>query len=365
MANTSDNAKTNLVELCQRYTGKSMDKGDITYTVSDFQGSFQATVKLDCINGQEFAGELCATQKDAEKAAAAQALEGLAQDIGLGIGNKRKAEGPQLIIKQKLREAVKQILARDLTETDVVFEVKPAAGGHTATLKIPTVPGMLGKRVFMGTPSPFKRDTMLTAASKALDAILADAELSSKIDLSKVKEQQPTKKAKTASSGGQQQQQQQAPKGNGKGQGMPTPQMMEMMMMMMMKGKGKGKFNQGDMTNMMNMMQMMSGKGGGGGSGSQGPATKKKAKKPAGPDLPRERITQMPITGEIVDWKGKFGWIKPHEQIVHKVGSKNKGNVYVHSKDVADGKTLEKGATVQFQAYADSSGLGAEEVLVL
>merc|ERR1719162_2657641 len=54
------------------------------------------------------------------------------------------------------------------------------------------------------------------------------------------------------------------------------------------KGKGKGKFDKGF------------------GKGKKG-----KDKGPSGPNLPRSRITEEPVTGEVIAWKGKYGWIQP------------------------------------------------------
>lgn len=97
-----------------------------------------------------------------------------------------------------------------------------------------------------------------------------------------------------------------------------------------------------------------------------------KEKGKSGPDLPRERLMDIPMTGEVVAWKGKFGWIMPTEPIDHPEASKHEGKIYVHGKDIIDANTsekgigtLEKGAMVQFQVFTDASGLGAEEVLVL
>lgn len=357
MADNTSNAKTTLVELCQRYLGKSMGKADIVYKVNEFEGQFQATVKLDCIDGQEFAGELCANSKDAEKAAAHQALEGLKTDIAASAGVKRKAadisellkaEAPSPYVKAKLREAVKQLVGRDLVDADMVFEVNPGTGGNICSLKIPCLSGALGARTYLGAPSPFKRDTMLNACSKAMDAITADPEASAKIDMSKVQKEE--KKEKKKSTGTKKEKDNGGAKGKGKGD-----MMSMMMMMMMMKGKGKGK--QEFMGEMMKMM------GSGGKNAQQKKA--KKEKKPGGPDLPRERVSTSPITGVVEIWRGKFGWVKPEEKVEHEKANKNKGQIYVHSKDVAGEAKIEKGMTLQFQVYVDSSGLGAEEVVVL
>jgi len=87
----------------------------------------------------------------------------------------------------------------------------------------------------------------------------------------------------------------------------------------------------------------------------------KKEKGPSGPDLPRERLTEMPVTGKVLSFRGKFGWIQPDEPVEHEMASKHGGKIYVSMKDVPDG-SLEKDEMVQFEIYVDASGLGAEEV---
>merc|ERR1719188_194841 len=80
-------------------------------------------------------------------------------------------------------------------------------------------------------------------------------------------------------------------------------------------------------------------------------------------DLPRERITQVPVTGEVLEWKGKYGWVKPHIPIEHeKVDPKKEGKLFVSKKDLVGVEKLEQGAQVTFQVYSDPSGLGVEEV---
>lgn len=86
--------------------------------------------------------------------------------------------------------------------------------------------------------------------------------------------------------------------------------------------------------------------------------------RPGGPDLPRKRVTGSQISGIVVEWKGKFGWIKPDEAVNNPLAEKHGGKIYVSSKDVQGGVTeLAAGGLVMFHVYSDSSGLGAEEVL--
>lgn len=91
----------------------------------------------------------------------------------------------------------------------------------------------------------------------------------------------------------------------------------------------------------------------------------KKNTGPSGPDLPRTRVSDVPVTGEVQNWRGKFGWIKPLEEVDHPDMSKHKGDIYVHQKDLIGAEELEKGQSVQFFLFKDPSGLGAEEVSLL
>jgi len=104
------------------------------------------------------------------------------------------------------------------------------------------------------------------------------------------------------------------------------------------------------------------------GWGNKGDKGKGKGKKgpkgPSGPNLPRTRITTEQVTGEVAEWKGKYGWITPTVPIEHQMAERHKGNVYVSMSDLVGGITqLTPGTLCQFHVFSDSSGLGAEECL--
>jgi len=82
-------------------------------------------------------------------------------------------------------------------------------------------------------------------------------------------------------------------------------------------------------------------------------------KKP-GKKLPRKRLSSESQLGEVVEWKGTFGWINPDEPLDHPQVQKK--GLYVRAEDVLTG-SLEKGQRVNFHIYEDSSGLGAEECI--
>eukprot|EP00435_Cladocopium_sp_Y103_P071650 s25_g38.t1 len=84
----------------------------------------------------------------------------------------------------------------------------------------------------------------------------------------------------------------------------------------------------------------------------------------SGPELPRQPLFGgEALQGDVLEWKGKFGWIKPLQPIDHPLASRHNSKIYVHIKDLADGlQTLAPGQRVAFQAYTDDSGIGAEAV---
>merc|ERR1712232_1423742 len=88
-----------------------------------------------------------------------------------------------------------------------------------------------------------------------------------------------------------------------------------------------------------------------------------KEKGPSGPELPRERLSEDLYRGTVVMFRRNMGFIKPDDQIDHPDASRHKGEIYVHEKDITE--PLAKGNKVQFYIYVDSSGLGAEEVVVI
>merc|ERR1711933_679715 len=91
---------------------------------------------------------------------------------------------------------------------------------------------------------------------------------------------------------------------------------------------------------------------------------KGKRKGPTGPELERTRITTEQVTGEVVEWKGKFGFIQPTIAVDHEKAAKKEGKIYVSMSDLPEGTTeLTVGSLCQFHIYEDVSGLGAEEVV--
>merc|ERR1712194_294012 len=78
----------------------------------------------------------------------------------------------------------------------------------------------------------------------------------------------------------------------------------------------------------------MGGKGGKDGKEGKDGAKGGKSKHPRGDKLPRERLTADKFSGEIIEWRGKFGYIMPLEPIEHPDAKKRPdGKVWVSISD--------------------------------
>lgn len=102
---------------------------------------------------------------------------------------------------------------------------------------------------------------------------------------------------------------------------------------------------------------MMTGKGGKDFKG------KGKGKRPRGPNLPRTRVSEEPVIGTVLEWKGKYGWLKPHDRIDHPSAANRENKVWISQNDLIGLTELVAGTKCQFIVYSDASGLGAEECL--
>lgn len=120
-------------------------------------------------------------------------------------------------------------------------------------------------------------------------------------------------------------------------------QMMDMWSLMAMgKGKGKGKF-------------FPFGKGMKGGKGGAG-----------GPDQPRTVDSEEMVTGVVLEWKGKFGWIQPDVSVEdNPLAKKHGGKIFIAKQDLVGVEELESGSKVSYVMYSDASGLGAQKCIAL
>jgi len=107
------------------------------------------------------------------------------------------------------------------------------------------------------------------------------------------------------------------------------------------------------------------GKGAGNGLGGKGGLGKGKgkgkSKRSPGHNLPRTRISAQPLTGTVLEWSGKFGWIQPTVPVEHEKAARHGGRIFVSVSDLIGIEALTPGSLCQFQIFEDVSGLGAEE----
>lgn len=87
---------------------------------------------------------------------------------------------------------------------------------------------------------------------------------------------------------------------------------------------------------------------------------KAEPKKAESKEGPRTRITEIRTTGEVTTWSNNYGWIELHAPIDHPKAKKD-GTIFVGRSDVIGRNSLMPGQLVQFHAYCDNAGLGAEE----
>lgn len=212
-------AKTQLMHFCQAKLGSIFKQGDIVYTNNKFPAGWQSIVKLVCLGGQEFAGELKASSLEAEQGAAAQAVDAFQAEItslGLDTGvneatasRKRKfgqIGGPSMK-KQKLPpgilgensmvppEAIEivqtskmelnthcsKIVRRVMEKTDITYETDDVeGGGFQSKLRLSCLPDSWGSKVFVGEVNAKKGDAEQSVAGVALAAIKKDVGLMSK-----------------------------------------------------------------------------------------------------------------------------------------------------------------------------------------
>eukprot|EP00435_Cladocopium_sp_Y103_P070188 s102_g34.t1 len=79
----------------------------------------------------------------------------------------------------------------------------------------------------------------------------------------------------------------------------------------------------------------------------------------------RERVTDTPCVGTVVEWKGTYGWLESALPIDHPLSSARGGKIFVHHRDLPRGvESLLEGQPLSFHVYSDATGLGAEEVVI-
>lgn len=182
---TGSDAKTDLVVFCQWSCGRSMGKQDIAYSVSRRDGEYIATARLDCFAGEEFSGPPRPERRQAEQAAAAEALRAHQRELGVmakAAPKRRRLQGevaardPGPSAKHRLHEACARLLGREPQGGDVVYEVDLTNEGPAASLRLPCLPGALGGRSWSSGPCGSRTGARERAAGMALQALLEDPE---------------------------------------------------------------------------------------------------------------------------------------------------------------------------------------------
>lgn len=69
--------------------------------------------------------------------------------------------------------------------------------------------------------------------------------------------------------------------------------------------------------------------------------------------------------GQLLVMLGHYGWIMSSQDVDHKDSQKHGGRIYVQRMDFRAGSEPKAGDEVVFSLYADSEGLGAEDVYVV
>eukprot|EP00931_Biecheleriopsis_adriatica_P098202 TRINITY_DN7213_c0_g1_i1.p1 TRINITY_DN7213_c0_g1~~TRINITY_DN7213_c0_g1_i1.p1 ORF type:complete len:332 (+),score=99.89 TRINITY_DN7213_c0_g1_i1:75-1070(+) len=313
--------KSELNQFLQKHVTRPLTKTDIVYTVSKFGAQCQAIVKLNCLEGQEYAGHLSHDQKAAEKSAAQQALQANAHLVqaakakpaggvkrpatpatpGVPAVKKTKVDPSQnaaVTAKTELNGLATKISKKVLSKGDTLYQCNAIGSQFQATVQVIVLPGDWAQRAWAGHLCSTKAKAEQSAAEQAVKDIKADA---------KLMEEAATKKAGKKSGGGG---------GGGGGGGWDWDKMMEWM-----EENGWGEYK-------------------------------------------REAVGTGFVFGTVVEWKGKgkMGWIKPDVKPTHEAAEKRDGKIYLAANDLAEGvDDVKEGQRVKFKVYSDHSGLGAEE----
>mmetsp|Transcript_55370 Transcript_55370/g.147735 ORF Transcript_55370/g.147735 Transcript_55370/m.147735 type:complete len:281 (-) Transcript_55370:112-954(-) len=191
--------KTAVNQFCQRFCNRPINKEDVIYTVTKYPQGYQATVKLNCIEGQEFAGAVANSQKEAEALASQQILDFYAEQINNMpklTGKKKKSSGSglgdpaakvarigepavvgALSPKSELNSTCSKIMRCVMEKGHVVYEAYQVEGGFQATVTMPKLPGEWGQQVWAGEVNSKKQEAEQSAAAIALEALRSDPSL--------------------------------------------------------------------------------------------------------------------------------------------------------------------------------------------
>ncbi|CAK9042399.1 unnamed protein product [Durusdinium trenchii] len=304
--------KSELNQFLQKHTKRPLGKNDIEYTINRYGHQQQAIVKLHCMDGQEYAGHLCLDQKSAEKSAAEQALQAnahLVQALKEAGSGKRPAP---------------KSAAEDMADKRARMEENPAL---TPKTELNSLIGKIAKKVLAKGETIYVSNRIgnqyqATVQSVALPDEWAQRAWAGELCATRQKAEQSAaeqalKDIKT------------------------DPVLMAEAMTVKNKQGAKVPVGKKGWGYMMEMMKNFLQNG--------------------GTAMFREAVTTDFVTGSVIEWKGKFGWIKPDSPIDHEWAKYRDGKIWVSKQDLSGLEELSEGQRVQFKVYVDPSGLGAEE----
>lgn len=285
-------AKGKVNIFLQKHLKKNLNKeDDVIFTTEKDGRSFITTVKLNCMDGQEFKSSKCKNQKEAEEEASQKILDHYKDEIKVieenneeekmkkkeeknaksaakrkrpeGEENKaeerppkvRKERAPPPELVKNLPESLGQVASNKealnalaikvlfnnvknddekMQKDQVLYDTKKVeTGGHQSTVSIPSLPGEYESMGFTGVVSATKKDAENSAAGFALGTLLEDKDVKEKLSAPRACQMKRAEKAKEG--------------GKGKGKGKKSNR----------RGKGNaGSFDANAMQQMMGMQMM-------------------------------------------------------------------------------------------------------------
>jgi len=200
--------KGQLIHFCQLYCKRPITKSDIVYNAAKYGDVYQVTVTLNCVEGQRFVGETAATEKEAEKNAAYQALvffqpisDSLPPPVPKTKNKKRKTPGagadgadgeqpalkalkmggadpqlaegvnPALTSKVLLNNVCMTLMRRPMEKGEIAYTTNKTPIGYQSTLKLPFLPGEWGQLAWAGEVATQQKQAEQNAAKEALEAM--------------------------------------------------------------------------------------------------------------------------------------------------------------------------------------------------
>lgn len=187
--------KSKLSIFLQWKCGRTLEKGDVTYSTSRQGGMYRTTLKLHCLDGLEFQGDPAVDARAAQDAAALEVLNEFPSDIErmTRMMQSKKIFLPAKRIKlpipddalpnvdskaqSKLHNVLSTMLGRDLARGDMVYDVIAEAGSYVGHLRMPCVAAVgganeLAQRIWSSPKRSSKRDARASVAGLALAELL-------------------------------------------------------------------------------------------------------------------------------------------------------------------------------------------------